>query len=84
MVPAGDLIGGLQQRLLAKIIQILQHLGSQYAVGLDDFKFLRGQFAGLVEDLVVNADLADVMQGRGQRDQILLFGRDRVLVTDLQ
>ena len=84
VVPAGDLIGGLQQRLLAKIIQILQHLGSQHAVGLDDFKFLRGQFAGLVEDLVVNADLADVVQGRGQRDQILLFGRDRVLVTDLQ
>ena len=53
-------------------------------MGLHDLKLLRGQFAGLVEDLFVNADLPDVMQGRGQRDHILLFCRNRVLVAVLQ
>ena len=84
VMPAGDLIGRLQQRLLTKIIQIVQHLGSQHTMGLHDLKLLRGQFAGLVEDLFVNADLPDVMQGRGQRDHILLFCRNRVLVAVLQ
>ena len=84
MVPAGDLVGRLQQRLLCKIIQIMQHLGSQHTVGLHDLEFLRGQPAGLVEDLFVNPDFADVVQGRGQRNQILLFCRNRVVVADLQ
>ena len=84
MVPAGDLVGGLQQRLLAEIFQLLQHLRAQHTVGLDDLKFLRGQPAGLVEDLFVDADLADVVEGRGQRNQILLFCRNRVVVADLQ
>ena len=29
-------------------------------------KFLRGQFARFVENFFINADLADVVQGRGQ------------------
>ena len=84
MVPAGDLVGRLQQRLLGKLIQIVQHLGSQHTVGLNDLEFLRGQLAGFIEDLFVNADFSDVMQGGGQRDQILLFRGDRVVAADLQ
>ena len=84
MVPAGDLVGRLQQRLLGKIIQIVQHLGSQHTVGLNDLEFLRGQLAGFIEDLFVNADLSDVMQGGGQRDHILLFRGDSVSAADLQ
>ena len=84
VVPAGDLVGRLQQRLLCKIIQIMQHLGSQHTVGLHDLEFLRGQPAGLVEDLFVNADFSDVVQGRSQRDHILLFRSDRVSAADLQ
>ena len=84
MVPAGDLVGGLQQRLLAKIIQIMQHFGAPHTVGLDQLKFLRGQPAGLVEDLFVNGDLADIVQGRGQRDMILLLRRERISAADVQ
>ena len=84
MVPAGDLVGGLQQRLLGKFIQIMQHLGSQHTVGLHGLKFRRGQLAGFVEDFFVNADLADIVQSGGQRDHILLFCRNRVVAADLQ
>ena len=84
VVPAGDLVGGLQQRLLVEVFQLVQHLGPQHTVGLDDLEFFRGQLAGFVEDLFVDADLADVVQGRGQRDVVLLFGGDGVLAADLQ
>ena len=84
VMPAGNLVGRLQQRLLGKIIQIMQHLGSQHTVGLDDLKFLRGQFARFVENFFINADLADVVQGRGQRDHILLFRSNRVSAADFQ
>ena len=75
VVPAGDLVGGLQQRLLGKIFQTVQHFGTPHTVGLDQLKFLRGQPAGFVEHLFVNGDLANVVQGRGQRDMILLLRR---------
>ena len=84
VVPAGDLVGSLQQRLLGKFIQIMQHPGSKHTVGLNDFKFLRGQFSGFIKNFFVNADFSDVMQGGGQRDHILLFRRDRVPVADPQ
>ena len=84
VVPAGDLVGGLQKRLLGKVFGLVQHLCAQHTVGLDDLKFFRGQPAGFVEDLFVDADLADVVQGGGQRDVVLLLGGDGVLAADLQ
>ena len=47
-------------------------------MGLDDLELLRGQPAGLVQDLFVDGDLADVVQGRGQRDVLLHLGGDVV------
>ena len=74
VVPAGDLVGGLQQRLVCKAFSLLQHLCAQHTVGLDHRKFFCGQLAGLVQDGFVNADLADIVQCRRQRDVILLLG----------
>ena len=62
----------------------MQHLGAPHTVGLDQLKFLRCQPAGLVEDLFINGDLANVVQGRGQRDMILLLCRERIPAADLQ
>ena len=48
VVPAGDLVGSLQKRLVCKAFGLLQHLCAQHTVGLDHRKFLCGQPAGLV------------------------------------
>ena len=74
MVPAGDLVGGLQKRLVCKAFGLLQHLCAQHTVGLDHRKFLWGQPAGLIQDGFVNADLTDIVQRRRQRNVILLLG----------
>ena len=50
VVPAGDLVGGLQQRLVCKAFSLLQHLCAQHTVGLDHRKFFCGQLAGLIQD----------------------------------
>ncbi len=57
MVPAGDVVGGLQQGLILKVFQPSQHVGTLHTVGLDDLELLFGQPTGLVEDVFVNGNL---------------------------
>ena len=40
MVPAGDVVGGLQQGFILKVFQPPQHVGTLHAVGLDDLELL--------------------------------------------
>ena len=40
MVPAGDVVGGLQQGLILKVFQPPQHVGTLHTVGLDDLELL--------------------------------------------
>ena len=63
---------------------MFDHLRADQGVRFHDLEFFLGQLAGLVQDLLIDTDLADVVQGRGQRNQILLFCRNRVVVADLQ
>ena len=53
-------------------------------MGLDDLELLLGQAAGFVQDLLVDGDLANVVQGCSQRDIILHFGGDVVAVGPFQ
>lgn len=40
MVPAGDVVGGLQQGFILKVFQPPQHVGTLHTVGLDDLELL--------------------------------------------
>ena len=77
VVPAADLIGDLNQRLILHHRKGLQDGSADSGMRLDDLEFLRRQFAGLVEDGIRNADFADVVQGGSgadERDIILRQG----------
>ena len=52
-------------------------------MGLDHRKFLCSQPAGLIQNGFVNADLADIVQRRRQRNVILLLGGQVVAVGQL-
>lgn len=71
VVPAGNAVSRLEQRLGVEVLQLAQHLRADGGVGLDDLELLLGQAAGFVQDLLVDGDLADVVQGCSQRDIIL-------------
>ena len=80
MVPAADLIGGAHQRLVAVAAQLVQHRRADRGVPLHNVELLAGQPPGLVQDRIVDRNLADVVQRRCHDDQLLLFGRQGVLV----
>ena len=65
VVPAADLIGGVDEGVVRVKGQLLQHLRTDERVGLDDLKLLRGQPPGFVQDVAVDGDLADVVEGGG-------------------
>ena len=69
VVPAADLIGDLNQRLILHHRKGLQDGSADSGMRLDDLEFLRRQFAGLVEDGIRNADFADVVQGGSGADE---------------
>ena len=73
VMPAADLDGGLEQRLLAVRRQPLEHGRADGGMGTDDVELLGRQAARLVEDVLGNADLADVVQGGGGDDEADLF-----------
>ena len=73
VMPAADLDGGLEQRLLAVRRQPLEHGRADGGMGADDVELLGRQAARLVEDVLGNADLADVVQGGGGDDEADLF-----------
>ncbi|GJE42575.1 hypothetical protein AEGHOMDF_1747 [Methylobacterium soli] len=62
----GDLRGELKQARGA----VLQHPVAALGVALHLRPLLRGQRPGLEQDAVRNADLADIVHGRGQRDVV--------------
>lgn len=73
VMPAADLDGGFEQRLLAVRCQPLEHGRADGGMGADDVELLGRQAARLVEDVLGNADLADVVQGGGGDDEADLF-----------
>ena len=69
VVPAADLIGDLNQRLILRHRKVLQDGSANGGMRLDDLEFLRRQLAGLVEDGIRDADFADVVQGGSGADE---------------
>ena len=69
MVPAADLDRKFHQRLVLILGQIFQHLRTQNGVGVEDGGLFRRQVVG-AEDVVVDSNFADVMEGRGRRDEV--------------
>ena len=65
VVPAADLIGGVDEGVVRVKGQLLQHLRTDERVGLDDLKLLRGQPPGLVQNVAVDGDFTDVVEGGG-------------------
>ena len=80
VVPAGDAAGRLQKRFGVEIFQSVEQGRALGGVGLEDGELLRRQAAGLVQYLLVDGDLADVVQGRGEGDVVLLLGREGVFI----
>ena len=69
VMPAADLIGDLNQRLILRHRKVLQDGSTDGGMRLDDLEFLRCQLAGFVEDGIRNADFADVVQGGSGADE---------------
>lgn len=71
VVPVGDLAGEGEEghRLLGVVLGTFDGLCAQPGRGLHDRPFLGGELARLEQNMVGNADLADVMERRrlGQR-----------------
>ena len=63
MVIAADIIGILQIFLVTHPPQAFQYLASLGGMGLHHIELFRGQAPGLVEDAVLNGNLANVMEG---------------------
>ena len=62
MMPAADLVSPLYQGLVLILLHSLQHIRTDDRMGLHDLKFLPGQLPGLVQDLLINGDLADIVK----------------------
>ena len=77
MVPAADLDRKLHQRLVLILGQIFQHLRTQNGVGVEDGSLFWRQVVG-VEDAVVDSNFADVMEGRGRRDEVAVHSAQAV------
>ena len=76
VVPAADLDGDLDQRLVAVLRQPLEHGCADGGMGADDVEFLGRQCARLVQNVLGDADLADVVQGgRGGDEADLVLGQ---------
>ena len=79
MVPAADLDRKFHQRLVLILGQIFQHLRTQNGVGVEDGSLFRRQVAG-VEDAVIDSNFADVVEGRGRRDEVAVHSAQAVEV----
>ena len=82
VVPAADLVGGAHQRVVLRYGHVPQQLVADDGVALHDLKLFVGEFAGLVEDLVRDLDLADVVQGGEGADAGDVLLREGVAVRD--
>ena len=80
VMPARDLIRGLEQRLLIRERQVVQDIRADRRVRLHDLKLFLCQLAGLVDDLIRNTDLADIVQRGRTRDQLNVLLRQRIAV----
>ena len=63
MMPAADIVGNLDHRLILIHLHTLQHGSSDEGMGLHNLKFFFRQAARLVQNLFVDADLADIVKG---------------------
>ena len=72
VVVAGDLLGDGEEfdRLFCIGFGLGDGVAAQFGMGLHDFEFFRAQLAGLLQDVVGNADLADIVQRRRAGNRI--------------
>ena len=78
MMPATDFFYKFYQLLILIHFQIINDLLAQKGVLLHQRKFFFGQSSRLIENLLVNTDLANVMKCRSNRDQMLVFLRNMI------
>ena len=69
VMPAADGVSHLDKGLILKGFQIFDHLCADQGVRLHDLEFFPGQLAGLVQDLLIDAELTDVVESGGVRDE---------------
>ena len=69
VMPAADGVSHLDKGLFPKGFQMFDHLRADQCVRLHDLEFFLGQLAGLVQDLLIDTDLADVVESGGIRDE---------------
>ena len=84
MVPAADVVGGLDKRFIFIAAQTVQHVRAHNGVRFHKIELLRGKPPGLVQDLIAYRNLSDVVQRRCHNDQLLRFGRQVILVGFLR
>lgn len=84
MVPAADVVGGLDKRFVFIAAQTVQHVRAHNGVRFHKIELLRGKPPGLVQNLIVYRNLSDVVQRRRHDDQLLRFGRQVIPVGFLR
>ena len=79
-MPTTDVNGGFQERQIAVFPHILQNFRADQRVTVHHLGFLCRQLARFVENPLVDADFADIMQHGSSGDHFDIFGRKRVTV----
>ncbi len=83
VVPAANLISRFNERLILVHRQPFQHIRADTGMALHDGEFLIGQLARLVEDGLVNRNLADIVQRGRRRDHGNITPGQRIAVGPL-
>ena len=83
VVPATDITGNLNQRLILVKLHFLQYGSSDQRMGLHDFKFFCCQFSLLVQNLFINTDLSDIMKRRRRCDELSVCPGEMILLRFL-
>ncbi len=63
MVPTADLVRHFHQRLILIHLKIRKHVRTDHCMFFHDLTLLRRQTTRFIQNLLVNSDLSDVMQG---------------------
>ena len=69
MMPTADLVRHFHQRLVLIHLETRNHVRTDHCVFLHDLTLLRCQRTRFIQNLLVNSDLSNVMQGRCRADQ---------------
>ena len=82
-MPAADGVSHLDKGLFLKGFQIFDHFRADQGVRFHDLEFFLGQLAGLVQDLLIDTDLADVMESGSIRDEGFILPGEMVAAGPL-